>query len=99
LNKPKFGADPGRRARLREVLCKTLDYLVTRGAARPEDAATFVRCPDEDLSERVIAILLREIVSLELKVEAAAAMLREADKTLELIKQQAEADERLGAAA
>ncbi|MGA2115988.1 MAG: hypothetical protein ABSH56_14700 [Bryobacteraceae bacterium] len=99
LTKPKFGADPGRRAGNREMLCKTMDYLVTRKAVRPEDAASFARLPDEDLTERVIAIFLREILSLELKMEAAADTLREADKFLELIQQQAEAEEKMEKAA
>jgi hypothetical protein len=96
LKKTQFGAEAGRRARLREILCKTLDYLVTRGAAGPEDTA-FAGRPDEDLTERVIAILLREILSLELKVEYARVTLTEADKFLEQI--QAQAEEKLEKAA
>jgi len=97
LKKTQFGAEAGRRARLREILCKTLDYLVTRGAAGPEDAA-FARRPDEDLTERVIAILLREILSLELKVEYARETLTEADRFLEEFTR-AQAEEKLDKAA
>jgi hypothetical protein len=63
LNKPKFGADPGRRAGLRKAIDETLEYLAdeTGQYTRKE----FARYDDRELASCLLACMLMDIGALD----------------------------------
>ena len=95
MTKPKFGADPGRRAKFRDALSCTLDCMRKDDIVSPDEAVAYASRSDEDLALLLLARALSVIVDLGQKVEAAKETIREADRVLELVQQQAEAEEKM----
>jgi hypothetical protein len=83
---------PAKQAQFHEALHCTLECMTKDQVITPEEAAAYASRSDEDLAMLLIARALAVMIDLQQKVDAAADMLRQADKTLELILQAQEAE-------
>ena len=75
-------------AKFHDALRCTLECMTKDQVVSPEEAAAYASRSDEDLAMLLLARSLAVMIDLQQKVAAAADMLREADKTLELIQAQ-----------
>ncbi|MEI9974610.1 MAG: hypothetical protein WDO73_22725 [Ignavibacteriota bacterium] len=83
---------PPKQAKFHDAIRCTLECMTKDQVVTPEEAAAYASRSDEDLALLLIARALAVMIDLQEKVVAAADMLREADKTLELILQAQEAE-------
>ncbi len=89
---------PTKKAQFHDALRYTLEGLAKDGLVSQEEVADCADRSDEGIALLLLARTYSVIQDLQQKVAAAADMMREADKTLELIIQE-QADEKLETAA